>query len=260
MSFPPPSPLFDLSGSVAFVTGGGRGIGSEIAKALAAHGARVAVAGRTPEPLRQVAAAITAAGGAAEPVIADVTDERSLDAAAHQVARVFGQPANLLVNNAGINPHYASAEKTSAEQWKDILDVNLQGVVACCRVFGPPMLAAGSGAVINISSIGGHVGLKRQTPYCTSKGAIEQYTRALAADWADRHVRVNSVAYGYIETELTVQVRNHPVLGPRLLSRIPMARFGRLTEVGGAVVFLASPGAAYVTGHSLLVDGGWTAT
>src|SRR5919108_115605 len=109
-------------------------------------------------------------------------------------------------------------------------------------------------------ALAGHGGLKRRVPYCATKGGVEQLTRALACDWAEHGVRVNAIAYGFIETDLTRAVLTHPHIGPRYLARIPMGRFGQLSDVAGAAVFLASPAASYVTGHSLVVDGGWTAS
>ena len=122
------------------------------------------------------------------------------------------------------------------------------------------MLPKGRGSIINVSSIAGHIGLRRQVPYCASKGGVEQLTKALAHDWAERGIRVNAIAYGFVATDLTAGMLSHEHIAPRLLAHIPMGRFGRLEEVAGAAVFLASDAASYVTGHSLLVDGGWTAT
>jgi gluconate 5-dehydrogenase len=149
-------------------------------------------------------------------------------------------------------------EKTSLADWAQIIEVNLSGVFRCCRRLGALMLKRG-GSIINVSSIAGHVGLKRQVPYCASKGGVEQLTKALACDWAEHGVRVNAIAYGFIETDLTAGMVSHEHIGPRLLSRVPLSRFGKVDEVAGAAVFLASPASSYVTGHSLLVDGGWTA-
>ncbi|QBY56246.1 SDR family NAD(P)-dependent oxidoreductase [Cupriavidus oxalaticus] len=251
--------LFDLRGKVAVVTGGGRGIGRAIAQALAAHGAAVAVCGRTAGTLADVTDTITIQGAQALAVTADVASDDEIRRLRETVLDRFGQ-IDILVNNAGIDPHYASMEHTTAAEWHQILDVNLSGVYRCCRELGAAMLPRRQGAIINISSIAGHIGLKRQVPYAASKGGVEQLTRALAHDWAEHGIRVNAIAYGFVQTDLTAGVVAHPHIGAKLLSRIPMGRFGNLDDVPGAAVFLASPAAAYVTGHSLLVDGGWTAT
>lgn len=250
--------MFDLTGKIAVVTGGGRGIGRAIAEALAAHGATVTVCGRTTETLDAVANGIHARGGKALAVRADVSSDDDLAQLRDTVVARFGH-LDILINNAGIDPHYASMEHTSAEEWHRIIDVNLTGVYRCCRVLGASMLPRREGAIINISSIAGHIGLKRQVPYVASKGGVEQLTKALAHDWAEHGIRVNAIAYGFVETDLTAEVVSHPHIGSRLLSRIPLGRFGALADVPGAAVFLASRAASYVTGHSLRVDGGWTA-
>jgi NAD(P)-dependent dehydrogenase (short-subunit alcohol dehydrogenase family) len=253
--------LFDLRGRVAVVTGGGRGIGRAVAEALAAHGARVVVCGRKASDLEQTVRASRTKSGGGEPfyVRMDVTSEADVTGAREEILARAGA-IDILVNNAGIDPHYAALEKTSQQDWDDIVAVNLTGVFRCCRALGSAMLERQRGAIINISSIAGRVGVKRQVPYCATKGGVEQLTRALACDWAEHGIRVNAIAYGFIETDLTRAVLTHPHIGPRYLARIPMGRFGQLSDVTGAVVFLASPAASYVTGHSLVVDGGWTAS
>jgi NAD(P)-dependent dehydrogenase (short-subunit alcohol dehydrogenase family) len=250
--------FFNLGGKVAVVTGGGRGIGQAIALALADFGAKVVVCGRSMNALASTAEMIAAAGGTALAQQMDVSDGHSIVEARARVLAEFGQ-IDILVNNAGIDPHYASMENTSIEEWDEIIRVNLTGVFRCCRTLGEPMLARKTGSIVNISSIAGHIGLKRQVPYCASKGGVEQLTRALAHDWAEYGVRVNAVAYGFVRTDLTAGMVSHQHIAPRLLSRIPFGRFGETSEVAGAAVFLASPAASYVTGHSLVVDGGWTA-
>jgi gluconate 5-dehydrogenase len=189
----------------------------------------------------------------------DVTSEADVTRARDEILARAGA-IDVLVNNAGIDPHYAALEKTSNKEWDDIVAVNLTGVFRCCRRLGSPMIERKRGAIINISSIAGHVGVKRQVPYCATKGGVELLTRALASDWAEHGIRVNAIAYGFVETDLTRAVLTHPHIGPRYLARIPMGRFGQLSDVAGAAVFLASPAASYVTGHSLVVDGGWTAS
>ena len=166
---------------------------------------------------------------------------------------------DTLVCNAGINPIFASVEKVSFADWQKIIDVNLSGVFLCCKILGGAMAEAGAGSVINVSSVAGHVGLQKSAPYCAAKGGVELLTRALALDWAKRGVRVNTIAPGYFETDLTAGMRAKESLAARLLARTPQGRFGGPTDIAGAAVFLASPASAYMTGQSLVIDGGWTA-
>lgn len=247
-----------VEGKVVIVTGGGRGLGLAISKGFAAAGAQVAIVGRSEKTLDEAAEAIRATGGIVSRFTADVSDESSVAAMCDAVVQYHGR-IDVLVNNAGINPWYKSAEDTSVAEWRQIIDVNLTGVFLACRAVGQVMLAAGNGAIINISSIAGRVGLAKTTAYAAAKGGVELLTRQLALDWARRGVRVNAVAPGYFETDLTEGLRSHPVLGARVTARTPLGRFGHPEEIVGACLFLASPGAAYVTGHSLAVDGGWTA-
>lgn len=246
---------FDLTNKVALVTGGGRGIGLAIAQGLADCGAALIICGRNAETLEQARAAI---GSNAVTAIVDVADESSVMSLRDRVLEQFGR-LDILVNNAGIDPHYGSLEKTETAEWENILKTNLDGVFYCCKHLGALMIRAKGGSIINISSVAGQVGLKRQVPYCASKGGVEQLTRALALDWAEHGIRVNAIGYGFIKTELTSAMTGHPHIAPRLLARTPLARFGELSEVAGAAVFLASPSASYVTGHTLMVDGGWAA-
>lgn len=247
--------FFDLGGKVALVTGGSRGIGLAIATGLAQHGAQVVVCGRSQQTLDAAREAI-GAGAATE--MADVSREQGVIALRDRIAQRFGR-LDILVNNAGIDPHYAAMEKTETADWETILDTNLSGAFYCCKYLGGMMIPARNGAIINVSSIAGKVGLKRQVPYCASKGGVEQLTRALALDWAEHGIRVNAVGYGFIETDLTAGMTGHPHIAPRLLARTPLGRFGGVSEVAGAAIFLASPSASYVTGHTLMVDGGWMA-
>lgn len=245
---------FDLRGKVALVTGGGRGIGRAIAEGLADHGATVVLCGRNAQVLQETAAAI---GRGCVGHVADVGNEADIGALAERIRATHGG-LDILVNNAGIDPHFARLEKTTTADWQRIIDVNLTGVFHCCRLLGALMLGRG-GSIINIGSILGQVAVKRQVPYCASKGGVEQLTRALALDWAEDGIRVNAIAYGFVRTDLTEAITSHPQQSQRLLSRTPMGRFGELPEVAGAAIFLASPAASFVTGHTLCVDGGWTA-
>lgn len=247
--------FFDLHGQTALVTGASRGIGLAISKGLAEYGAHVILCGRNEQSLEQAAEQVT---GSRQVEVVDVSDESSVMTLASRVKSSLGR-LDVLVNNAGVNPHYASLERTTSEQWHDILRTNLDGVFYCCKHLGQLMLDGQGGSIINISSVGGKVGLKRQVPYCASKGGVELMTRTLALDWAEHGVRVNAIGYGFIETDLIAEMVHHPHIAPRLQGRTPMGRFGKVTEVAAAAVYLASPGASYVTGHTLMVDGGWTA-
>ena len=246
---------FDLEGRVAVVTGGGRGIGRAIAQGLAAYGARVVICGRTEATLAATAAEI---GAEAMTHVADISREGDVLALRDAALARFGR-IDVLVCNAGVNPIYKGIETTTLEEWQHILDVNLTGTFLCCKHIGAGMAEGGSGSVIVISSVAGHVGLRRSVPYCATKGGVELLTRALALDWAAKGVRVNTIAPGYFETDLTAGMVANPTMSARLLAMTPMGRFGRDPDIVGAAVFLASPASAYVTGQTITVDGGYLA-
>lgn len=252
------SDLFDLDGKVALVTGGSRGLGLAIARALAQQGARVVVAGRNAISLDAAVNELRHLQPDCHARQVDVAGEASVAALDLWIDDQFGR-IDILVNNAGINPFYRPAEATPLADWQQIIDVNLTGVFLCCRTFGRRMLVNGGGSIINITSIAGHVGLARTAAYCAAKGGVELMTKSLALDWAGKGVRVNAVAPGYFATDLTAGMREHSQLASRLLDRTPLGRFGEPKEVAGAVLFLASSASSYVTGQSILVDGGWTA-
>ncbi len=247
--------LFDLSGKVAVVTGAGRGIGRAIAEALAAYGARVVLSGRTQATLAEAAAAI---GGDCLVQVADIARGADVTALRDAALARFGQ-VDVLVNNAGINPIWRTVEKISLADWQAIIDVNLTGTFLCCKHIGGAMAERGAGSVINISSVAGHVGLTRSAPYCASKGGVEMLTRALALEWAKRGVRANCLAPGYVDTDLTSGLLHHETLSKPFLDHTPIGRFGEARDIVGAAVFLASDASAYMTGQSLVIDGGWTA-
>ncbi|MDE1154084.1 MAG: glucose 1-dehydrogenase [Micavibrio sp.] len=252
------TPDYGLSGKIVIVTGGGRGLGLALSRGFAAAGAKVAIVGRTMETLEAAAEGIRAAGGTAQAFTADVASEDSIAALCSDVLALWGK-IDVLVNNAGINPWYKRPEDTELSEWQQIIDVNLTGVFLACKHAGRAMIAAGEGAIINITSVGGRVALARTTSYCAAKGGVELLTKQLAFDWAAKGIRVNAVAPGYFETDLTEGLRNHPGLSSQVTGRTPMGRFGHPDELIGACLFLASPASSYVTGHSLAVDGGWTA-
>jgi gluconate 5-dehydrogenase len=244
---------FDLTGKICVVTGAGSGIGRGIAEGLARHGATVVLAGRTRAKLEETAAAI---GEQAVVQPADVSKEADVIALRDAVLARFGK-IDVLVNNAGVNPILKTIERTTLEEWNDIMDVNLTGLFLSCKHIGSAIGEGGS--VINVSSIAGHGGLFRSASYCASKGGVELFTKALALDWAKRKVRVNALAPGWVDTDLTHGFLGHDVHGARSLERTPLGRFGTPRDMAGAVIFLASDASAFVTGHSLVVDGGWTA-
>lgn len=258
MASPLRTALDGLRSKSVIVTGGGRGLGRAIAEGFATEGAYVAVIGRSRAPLEQAVATISETGGTARAFVADVVDEGALEAMCAAVKAEFGA-IDVLVNNAGINPFYKCAEDTSLAEWQQIIDVNLTGVFLACKHVGRAMLTAGSGAIINVTSVAGHVGLARTTAYCAAKGGVELITKQLAIEWANRGVRVNAVAPAYFETDLTAGLRSNERLSNEVTDRTPMGRFGKVDELVGACLYLASSAASYVTGHSIKVDGGWTA-
>ncbi|MDO8212605.1 SDR family NAD(P)-dependent oxidoreductase [Conexibacter sp. CPCC 206217] len=251
-------PVMRLDGKVAWVTGASRGLGRSLAYALAGAGAEVLLSARSQEPLEQTAAAIRAHGGVAHALGGSVADAADVERAAALVRETWGR-LDVLINNAAISPTFKRSEEVGEREWRDVLETNLSGAFHCCQAAAPLMDAAGGGSIVNVSSVHGRVAHERLIAYAASKGGLEMVTRTLAIEWARRGIRVNSVAPGYLETEMTAALRNHERWSEKLLARVPLGRFGTTSEVAAAALFLASEAASYVTGTTLFIDGGWTA-
>lgn len=247
-----------LSGRRALVTGGGRGIGREIALALAEAGASVALCARTETEIDAVVGEIASAGGVAAAMAADITADGAAEALVDWAEAELG-PLDVLVNAAGVSPSYTRAERIAPEDFDLIMATNLRAPFFLTQAAGRRMLTRGEGSVVNITSIGGVVALPRLAAYCGAKAALNSLTRVLAVEWAKHGVRVNAVAPAYVRTAMTDELLDHDTLGPMLLASAPIGRFAQPKDVAGAVVFLASSDAAYITGQTICVDGGWTA-
>jgi NAD(P)-dependent dehydrogenase (short-subunit alcohol dehydrogenase family) len=242
---------------VALVTGAGRGIGRDIARAMAHAGATVVAAARTRSEVESVRADIEASGATATALEVDLRDLGSITGAVDATVDRHGR-IDVLVNNAGVGTNHDALSVTEAE-WDEVLDVNLKGLFFACQAAGRHMVAAGSGQIVNMSSQAGSVGIRRHAAYCASKGGVEQLTRVLALEWAPHGVTVNAVAPTFIRTPGTAERLDDPTFLDDVLDRIPLRRVGSPMDVAGAVIYLASAAAGLVTGTVLAVDGGWTA-
>jgi len=250
-------PRFDLNGQVAIVTGASKGLGWGIAKALAHAGAKVALLARDQVALDQLAAEIRAEGGDALPVAMDVTNVAQINAAVDRVVQHYGQ-LDIMLNNAGLGFNQAALGVTESD-WDGMMDANAQGLFFCCQAAGRVMVPRGYGRVINMSSQASVVGIRDHAVYCASKGGVNQLTRVLALEWAPHGVTVNAVGPTFIYTPGTAKRLDTPEYLAGVVSRLPIGHVGTINDVAGAVIYLASPAAGLVTGHVLLVDGGWTA-
>jgi NAD(P)-dependent dehydrogenase (short-subunit alcohol dehydrogenase family) len=250
-------PTLALDGKVVWVTGASRGLGRAIAFALAGAGAELLLMARSSEALDDVAGTIRQAGGVAHVAVGSVSSPTDVAAAAAQIEQRWGR-LDALINNAGISPSFRRSEAVDDDEFLAVLQVNLAGPFMTAKA-ALPLLEPGGGSIVNVSSIHGTTGHERLAAYAASKGGLELLTRTLAVEWAPRGVRVNSIAPGYLNTDMTTWLRGHEHWGAELLAKIPMRRFGEPAEIVASVLFLAGPASSYITGATLFADGGWTA-
>lgn len=251
------SDLFSLSGKVALVTGSHRGIGFAIARQMGLAGARVVVSTNEPNGCAAAVEVLRSEGIDAAGIVADVGRDADLDHLVTGAAAALGD-IDILVCNAGINPHFGSLTEASDEQYDAIMRVNLRSAVQLCNRVIPATAARRTGAVILTSSISGLRGNAKIGVYALSKAALAQLARNYAVEFGPANVRVNAISPGLIDTEFATPITGNPeILAPRLL-KTPLRRVGTVDEIAGTAVFLASPAGAFVTGQNLVVDGGTT--
>lgn len=244
---------FSLQGRTALVTGAGQGIGRALARALAEAGASVAIVDIDGDSAQEAATEIAGTGAETLAIRCDVSQASEIEAMIARVLQAWGR-LTIAINNVGIR-RWAPAEAFTEADWDAVMDTNLRGTFLCCQAEGRVMLQAGYGKIINVASMSGVIvnHPQKQVAYNTSKAAILHMTRSLAAEWASRGVRVNCISPGYTRTPLVESIAN-----PEWLAQIPMGRMAETRDLQGAAVYLAAECSDYVTGHNLIIDGGFT--
>jgi NAD(P)-dependent dehydrogenase (short-subunit alcohol dehydrogenase family) len=251
---------FKVDGRSAVITGGGRGIGFACAEAICEAGGNVTILEKDKRLAEEAASTLTEKGYKVATEICDVTQTGSVEAAAESIRKRHGN-ASILVNSAGVVlGGDVAAEDLKDEVWEGTFDVNMTGSFRCCRAFGRQMLDGGSGSIVNIGSMSGLIVNRPQknAAYNASKAAVHHLTKSLAAEWADRNVRVNAVAPTYIATEMTADQTTHRERFARWMDSTPMGRMGEPSEIAAVVLFLCSDAASLMTGSILLADAGYT--
>ncbi len=246
-----------LDGRVAVITGASRGLGRQMAEALAEAGATIALVARDPKLLESVRERIASRGGTAQTFVADVTREAAVAALAEQVCSRAGVP-DILINNAGINLRKPLHEFT-LDEWQRVMQTNLDGPFLCTRAFVPGMIKKQFGRIINMTSTMSHVSLPGRAAYSASKSGLLGMTRALALELAPFSITVNGISPGPFATEMNTVLIQDPARNAEFVSKIPLGRWGKVEEIGALAVFLCSEAAAFNTGTDILIDGGWTA-
>ncbi|MBK5529410.1 SDR family oxidoreductase [Pseudomonas sp. TH06] len=247
---------FRLNGRRALITGSVRGIGLALARGLAQAGAQVVINGRDAKRAQSTCALLRDEGLEAEYAVFDVTDHQAVASAVDELEKHSG-PIDILINNAGLQ-HRQALEDVSAEDWHRLMSTNLDGVFNVSRAVARHMIARRRGKIINIGSVQSELARRSIAPYAASKGAVRMLTRGMCADWAGHGLQINALAPGYFQTELNQALIDDPVFSDWLMQRTPAGRWGRVDELCGAAVFLASSASDFVNGQTLFVDGGLT--